>query len=235
VNIEIHRADTRGIAEHGWLHSKHTFSFASYYDPERMGFGKLRVINDDIVEPGAGFGTHPHDNMEIISIPLSGSLRHQDSMGNQHTIKTGDVQIMSAGTGLTHSEYNGSDTEQVNFFQIWVLPKYRNIKPRYDQITLEREKLHNKFLVVVSPDKQAESAWINQDAWLSLGLFDANQLIEYKIKQEGNGIYLLVVEGQVAIGGEILNRRDAIAISDSNNINITVNEKSKILVIDVPV
>ena len=235
MNIDIHRADSRGVAEHGWLHSRHTFSFANYYDQKRMGFGKLRVINDDIVEPGAGFGTHSHDNMEIISIPLSGSLQHQDSMGNQHTINTGEIQIMSAGTGLTHSEFNGSDTEKVNFFQIWVLPKFRNIVPRYDQITLDPEKLHNKFVVVVSPDKQAETVLINQDAWLSRGDFDANQMIEYKIKRQGNGIYLLVIEGRVAIEEEILNRRDAIAITDSNNINITVNEKSKILVIDVPV
>ncbi len=235
MNIEIHRADTRGIAEHGWLHSKHTFSFASYYDPKRMGFGKLRVLNDDIVEPGAGFGTHPHDNMEIISIPLSGSLRHQDSIGNQHTINTGDIQIMSAGTGLTHSEYNGSDTEQVNFFQIWVLPKFRNIKPRYDQITLQPAKLHNKFSVVVAPDTQVDAVRINQDAWFSLGNFAANQFVDYEIKREDNGIYLLVVDGQVAIGEEVLNRRDAIGITGTCAINISVTKKSKILVIDVPV
>lgn len=235
MKTTLHRADSRGVAEHGWLHSQHTFSFASYYNPERMGFGKLRVINDDIVDGGAGFGTHPHDNMEIISIPLTGSLRHKDSMGNQHIINAGDVQIMSAGTGLTHSEYNGSDTEPVNFLQIWVYPKFRNIKPRYDQVTLDTQQQKNQFTVVVSPDEQEGAVTINQDAWFSMGEFEADTTTRYESKQAGNGIYLFVIDGEVSVDAETLKKRDAMAITGGDVINIEVNQSSKLLVIEVPI
>ena len=235
MKTTIHRADSRGVAEHGWLHSRHTFSFASYYDANRMGFGKLRVINDDIVDGGAGFGTHPHDNMEIISIPLYGSLRHQDSMGNQHIINAGDVQIMSAGTGLTHSEYNGSETDPVNFLQIWVYPKFRNIKPRYDQVTLDPQQQKNQFAVVVSPDEQDGAVTINQDTWFSMGEFEANTTTSYQPKQAGNGVYLFIIEGEVSVENETLKKRDAIAIPTSNAVNIKVNKPGKLLAIEVPI
>jgi redox-sensitive bicupin YhaK (pirin superfamily) len=235
MKTTIHRADSRGVAKHGWLHSRHTFSFAGYYDPNRMGFGKLRVINDDIVDGGAGFGTHPHDNMEIISIPLHGSLHHQDSMGNQHIINAGDVQIMSAGTGLTHSEYNGSDTEPVNFLQIWVYPKFRNIKPRYGQVTLDPELQRNQFAVVVSPNEQANAVTINQDAWFAMGEFEAGSSARYESKQTGNGIYLFVIEGEVSVDTETLQKRDAMAISNSDAVNIEINKPGKLLAIEVPI
>ena len=231
----IHRADSRGTAEYGWLHSRHTFSFASYYDPNRMGFGKLRVINDDIVEAGAGFGTHPHENMEIISIPLSGGLWHQDSMGNQHTINTGDIQIMSAGTGLSHSEYNASNSKQVNFLQIWVLPKFKNIKPRYDQKTFHPANRMNKFELVVSPNKEDDAVWINQDTWFSLGDFDANTTAYYDLKQTNNGIYIFLLKGNISIADKILKTRDAIGITEVNKIDIHINQDSELLVIEVPI
>jgi redox-sensitive bicupin YhaK (pirin superfamily) len=234
MKTTIHRADSRGVAEHGWLHSRHTFSFASYYNPERMGFGKLRVINDDIVDGGAGFGTHPHDNMEIISIPLAGGLRHKDSMGNEHIINAGDVQIMSAGTGLTHSEYNGSDTETVNFLQIWVYPKFRNIKPRYDQVTLDPQQQKNQFAVVVSPDEQEGAVKINQDAWFSMGEFDNGTKAQYEAKVAGNGIYLFAIDGEISVNAETLHKRDAIAITDSDSVEFETNKPSKLLVIEVP-
>ncbi len=234
MNTIIHRADSRGVAEHGWLYSRHTFSFASYYDPARMGFGKLRVINDDIVEAGAGFGTHPHDNMEIISIPLSGGLRHQDSMGNQHIITAGDIQVMSAGTGITHSEYNASDSEQVNFLQIWVLPKFNNVEPRYDQKTFDPDDRINKFDLVVSPDKEDAALWINQDAWFSLGDFEANYRTKYTLHYATNGIYLFVLEGEISIDNETLQKRDAAGIYDTGSIEIHANADSRLLLIEVP-
>ena len=171
----IHRAESRGLADHGWLKSRHTFSFASYYDADRMNFGKLRVINDDVVAPGGGFATHGHDNMEIISVPLSGALQHKDSMGNVHVIRHGEIQIMSAGSGITHSEYNASTTETVNFLQIWVLPKVRDIVPRYGQQAFDPMQCQNRFCTLISPDKNTDKIWINQDAYFSLGKFDAEQ------------------------------------------------------------
>ncbi|MEN8132440.1 MAG: pirin family protein [Pseudomonadota bacterium] len=234
MNTIVHRAGSRGVAEHGWLHSHHTFSFADYYDPRRMGFGKLRVINDDVVKPGAGFGTHPHDNMEIVSIPLSGSLRHEDSMGNKHIIRAGEIQIMSAGTGLTHSEYNGSDTEKVKFLQVWVLPKYQNIDPRYAQKTLIATDRENQFDLVVSPDKESDAVWINQDAWFSLGDFDAGQSGEYELHYPEHGVYVFVIDGSIAIGHEMLNKRDAIGLTELDKLIFVANASAKLLIIEVP-
>ena len=230
----IHRADSRGIADHGWLYSRHTFSFASYHNPERMGFGKLRVLNDDIVKGGGGFGTHPHDNMEIVSVPLAGTLRHRDSMGNSHLIQAGEVQIMSAGTGLTHSEYNDSATEPVNFLQIWVLPKQRNIEPRYGQQVFARADRHNRFQTVIAPESDGAAVWINQDAWFSLGDFEAGQAVRYPVRKTGNGVYLFVIDGKVEVAGETLARRDAIGISDGAELDIKTVADSQLLVIDVP-
>ena len=236
MNGVVHKSDTRGLADHGWLQSRHTFSFASYHNPERMGFGLLRVINDDIVQPSMGFGTHPHENMEIVSIPISGELRHQDSMGNTQRIRAGEVQIMSAGTGITHSEYNGSDSEIVAFLQIWVFPKFQNIEPRYGQQLFSCDNRKNTFQIVVSPDKDSNdgAVWINQDAWFLLGDFDKGQTGSYNIKREGNGSYFFVIEGAVTIADEQLQRRDAIGVEDANKIVFEVSENCQLLVIDVP-
>lgn len=234
MNKVIHRADSRGTAEHGWLHSRHTFSFASYYNPERMGFGCLRVINDDIVEPGQGFGTHPHNNMEIVSVPLSGSLRHEDSMGNVHVIRHGEVQVMSTGTGIMHSEYNNSDSQRVNFLQIWVLPKERDIRPRYGQKAFNREARKNRFQVVVSPDESNGSVWINQDACFSFGNFDKDIEGTYSINKPGNGVYLFVIEGKIEIEGETLSKRDAIGLSELSGLKCKALEYCELLCIEVP-
>ncbi|MFA7359429.1 MAG: pirin family protein [Candidatus Kapaibacterium sp.] len=231
----IHKADTRGFADLGWLKSKLTFSFATYYDERRMNFGMLRVLNDDIVESGMGFGTHPHNNMEIVSIPLSGALEHKDSMGHVEVIKECEVQIMSAGTGVMHSEYNHSKTEDVNFLQIWILPKERNIKPRYDQRNIKDVDKKNKFLTVVSSDKNDNNAlWINQDAYLSLAKIDADTEISYDIKMKGNGVYLFVIEGGVTIDGNELKKRDGIGIEDTDRIKIKSNSDNYLLAIEVP-
>ncbi len=232
----LHKADTRGLADHGWLQSRHTFSFANYHNPERMGFGLLRVLNDDIVQPSKGFDTHPHKNMEIVSIPISGELRHQDSMGNTQHIRAGEVQIMSAGTGITHSEYNGSDSELVAFLQIWVLPKFQNIEPRYGQQLFSYNDRKNKFQVVVSPDKDSSNnaIRINQDAWFLQGDFDTGQTGSYRIKREGNGMYFFVIEGTVTIADEQLQRRDAIGFEDATKIDFEVAENCQLLIIDVP-
>ncbi len=234
MTTEIYTSDSRGTADHGWLKSRHTFSFGSYHDTARMGFGLLRVINDDIVEPAMGFGTHPHENMEIISIPLTGSLRHEDSMGNQHVIRAGEVQIMSAGTGITHSEYNHSDSEAVNFLQIWVLPKKINITPRYDQKLFEKEARHNQFQLLVSPTGSDASVAINQDAWFSLTDLDEGKSLTYAQNKTGSGIYLFILKGKTQIDSHTLNPRDAIAVTEMPSIKIDALEPSQILCMEVP-
>jgi redox-sensitive bicupin YhaK (pirin superfamily) len=230
----IHKADTRGIADHGWLKSRHTFSFAGYNNPERVRFGLLRVLNDDIVEPGMGFGTHPHDNMEIVSIPLKGALAHKDSAGNEHVINTGDVQIMSAGSGLNHSEYNASKKDAVNFLQIWVFPKERDIEPRYEQKTFNADERDNKFQTVVSPEKNNGALWINQDAYFSLANLQKGAELKYDIKLKGNGVYIFVLNGSVNAAGENLSARDAMGIEETESIEIKADEASELLVIEVP-
>lgn len=235
MNVTIHKANTRGYADHGWLKTNHTFSFASYYDENRMNFGMLRVLNDDIVEGGMGFGKHPHNNMEIVSIPLSGALEHKDSMGHIEVIKEGEVQIMSAGTGVLHSEYNHSKTDEVNFLQIWVLPKERNIKPRYEQKNINNADAKNKFLTIVSPDEKDDNAvWINQDAYFSITRSDAGTEISYDIKQKGNGVYIFVIEGDVTIDGNNLGRRDGIGIEGAEKVRIKSNSDSRLLAIEIP-
>jgi len=228
-------SDSRGIADHGWLYSRHSFSFADYYNPERMGFGKLRVINDDIVAPGEGFATHSHDNMEIISVPLRGNLRHQDSMGNEHIIRTGDIQIMSAGTGISHSEYNPSDKDDVNFLQIWVLPKQRDIPPRYDQKSFDPASYKNQLKLVLSPERENPDAmWINQDAWFILADFDQEHHDVYTWQVPGNGVYLFVISGRIIAGGETLSERDAIGVSGVNALSIRAIGASRFLLMEVP-
>ena len=230
----IHKAATRGNVNHGWLNSKHSFSFGSYHNPERMNFGALRVLNDDVVQAGMGFGTHPHKNMEIISIPLEGDLEHKDNMGNITVIKKGDVQIMSAGTGITHSEYNKSKTNEVKFLQIWVIPNKQNLQPRYDQISTKDIKEENKFYQVLSPDKKDQGVWINQESWFSLGHFSKGTTEEYKIKNIKNGVYLLILDGELEVNGDILTIKDGIGIWDISTISVKAIKNTKVLLMEVP-
>ena len=233
-NTIIHRANTRGHADHGWLNTHHTFSFAQYYNPERMNFGVLRVLNDDIVAGGQGFGTHPHDNMEIISIPLSGDLEHKDSMGNVQVIRENDVQVMSAGSGITHSEYNRNSDKQVNFLQIWVFPNKRNVKPRYDQLSFPKADRHNQLQQILSPNADDAGVWIHQDAWFYLGSFASTFSSSYSLKKPGNGIYVFVLEGSIQMGDTVLNRRDGMGVWDTPSIQFQSLEKTEILVMEVP-
>lgn len=230
----LHKANTRGHANHGWLDSYHTFSFAGYHDPTRIHFGALRVLNDDVVKGGAGFGQHPHDNMEIISIPLRGALEHGDNTGGHGIIKSGEVQIMSAGSGIAHSEKNASKTEDVNFLQIWVFPKEKNIQPRYDQKLFPASDRINKFQTVVSPEKSSGALWINQNAWFSLGKFDKTATIEYTLNKQGNGVYAFVIEGDVTINDQKLNKRDGFGVWDVEKISIVSDSQSEVLLIEVP-
>jgi redox-sensitive bicupin YhaK (pirin superfamily) len=230
----LHKANTRGHANHGWLNSFHTFSFAGYYDPTRVNFGALRVLNDDIVAGGAGFGQHPHDNMEIISIPLRGALEHGDNTGGHGVIKSGEVQIMSAGSGIAHSEKNASKTDDVNFLQVWVFPKERNIQPRYDQkLFLESDRM-NKFQAVVSPEKNNGALWINQDAWFSLGKFSEGEKTTYAINKKGNGVYAFVIDGDVTINDQKLNKRDGLGIWETDTLTIVADKNAEVLLIEVP-
>ncbi len=235
MNQVIHRSDSRGHANHGWLDSHHTFSFANYYNPERMHFGVLRVLNDDRVAQGMGFGTHPHDNMEIISIPLEGDLEHKDSMGNTAVIKKGDIQILSAGTGITHSEYNRNKAAEVKFLQIWVFPNKKNVTPRYDQITLDVADRHNKFQQILSPDPNDAGVWIHQDAWFHMADLDQGKSLEYQIKRAQNGAYLFLLEGGITVNGQVLNRRDGLGIWNTQEpLQIEATSNAQLLVMDVP-
>ena len=229
-----HKRSTRGHANHGWLDSHHSFSFAGYYDPERVHFGALRVLNDDIVSPGMGFGTHPHDNMEIVSIPLSGSLAHKDSTGRSEIIRTGEVQIMSAGSGISHSEYNASREDNVNFLQIWIFPKSENIEPRYEQKNFPKEDRLNKIQTIVSPDAKDAAIWINQDAWFSLTDLEKGKEIEYTFRKSGDGVYAFVIEGSVNINGQALDKRDGLGITGSDKLSIVANSDAELLLIEVP-
>ncbi|WP_160712507.1 pirin family protein [Chitinophaga solisilvae] len=230
----IHRAADRGYANHGWLKSHHSFSFANYYDPNKIHFGALRVLNDDIVKGGMGFGAHPHDNMEIISIVLDGALEHRDNTGKQEIIRRNDVQVMSAGTGVVHSEFNASKTEDVNFLQIWVFPKERNIKPRHDQKTFSPAFPENGLQEIVSPDGSNGALSIHQDAWFTLGKLEAGQQLDITPKQKGNGCYLFLLSGEVKIAGEVLETRDAIGIEDYDTTQLEVLKPAEFLLIDVP-
>jgi len=230
----LHKAATRGLADHGWLKSNHTFSFANYYNPERMHFGTLRVLNDDYVAPGRGFGKHPHDNMEIISIPLAGDLQHEDSMGNTTIIRQGDVQAMSAGTGVAHSEMNANADEPVEFLQIWVFPKSRNITPNYSQITLEADALDNQLDQIVSPSADDRGVAINQDAWFHLGNLSAGTELEYTVKKEGNGVYAFILEGDVSVAGQELNKRDGFGVWDTDTLSVSAGSDARVLLMEVP-
>ncbi len=231
----IYPASGRGHANLGWLDSYHSFSFGNWYDEAKVHFGALRVLNDDRVTGGAGFGLHPHDNMEIVSIPFSGALTHKDSTGTDGIIKTGDVQIMSAGSGIRHSEYNASKTDPAKFLQIWVIPKVRDIKPRYDQKTFDLEARIGKWQVVVSPDESEGGVWINQDARFALTRLDSGQEISFTPKFKGNGVYLFVLEGSIEVEAAKLGKRDAIGISGTDNFTIQAGaERTELLAIEVP-
>ena len=234
MNTVLHKSSTRGHANHGWLDSHHTFSFANYHNPERMHFGVLRVLNDDQVASGMGFGTHPHDNMEIISIPLEGDLEHKDSMGNLAVIKEGDVQVMSAGTGIMHSEYNRNKEKDVKFLQIWVFPNKKNVTPRYDQISIREIQKRNEFYQVLSPSKDDQGVWIHQDAWFHLGSFDAGKSTRYNVKRSGNGVYAFVLEGEVEMEGQPLAKRDGFGIWDTDSFSLRVTSNARVLLMDVP-
>lgn len=234
MNTILHKANTRGHANHGWLNSHHSFSFANYYDPARMNFGLLRVLNDDLVAGGKGFGTHPHDNMEIISIPLSGDLEHADSMGNTTVIKQNDVQILTAGTGIKHSEYNKNVDKPVNFLQIWVFPKQKNIAPHYDQQSFNPEDRVNKLQQIVSPIKGDEGVWINQDAWFHMANLTKDFQVEYDVKKDGNGVYVFIIDGDVTVNDQLLNKRDGLGVWDTDKLSIKAGTDAVILLLEVP-
>lgn len=230
----LHRAESRGHADHGWLKSYHTFSFAGYFNRERMNFGTLRVLNDDVILGGNGFGTHPHKDMEIISVPLAGALKHKDSVGNEGTIHHGEVQVMSAGTGILHSEFNGSETETAELLQIWILPKKVGVSPRYDQKKFDEEGRKNKFQIIVSPDGRENSLSINQDAFFSLANLSQKQSLSYKRKNSSNGVYIFLIRGDLTVAGETLKERDALGLLGTDDILLTAENESSVLVIEVP-
>jgi len=235
MNTVLHKADTRGHASHGWLESRHTFSFANYFNPERTHFGVLRVLNDDIVQPGKGFGTHPHDNMEIISIPLYGDLEHKDSMGNAAVIREGDIQVMSAGTGIFHSEYNKNSDKEVRFLQIWVFPDKKNVKPRYDQVSIRDLYVQNELVQVLSPNPDDQGVWIHQNAWFHIGQLDAGIERTYTLKDpERNGVYAFILEGEAEIAGQKLGKLDGLGVWDSTSLEIKADTQTRILLMEVP-
>lgn len=234
MKAEFHPSNSRGHADHGWLNARHSFSFASWYDPTRIHFGALRVLNDDIVAPGAGFGTHPHDNMEIITIPLSGSIKHQDSMGNSSVITTGEIQVMSAGTGIQHSEFNPDHQKELNLFQIWIFPDKRNVEPRYDQFVMDQNGMDDHFLQLVSPNTDDEGTWIHQQAWIHMAKISQNNTLSYPLKLRSNGVYFIVIEGKVRIGDRILEQKDALGVWETESIDVEALENSRILALEVP-
>ena len=230
----FHASSTRGEANHGWLHAKHSFSFANYFDPKRIQFGALRVLNDDIIAPGMGFGSHPHDNMEIITIPLEGALEHKDSMDNIGVIEADEIQVMSAGTGIFHSEYNKNKDKEVKVLQLWILPKEKNVTPRYDQKSIKELKKPNTLYPIVTPDPNGPAMWIHQDAWFHMGDFNQSTEIEYKINKAGNGVYVFLIEGSAEIAGEAIKKRDALGIWETDNFILKMASNSRILLIEVP-
>ena len=233
-NTVLHKADTRGHADHGWLNAYHSFSFASWYNPERVQFGALRVLNDDTVAAGMGFGTHPHDNMEIITIPLEGDLAHKDSMGNTEIIRNGDIQVMSAGTGVKHSEFNPNEDQRTKLLQIWVFPNKQNVEPRYQQVTLNPEDRKNKLQQILSPNAEDEGVWIHQDAWFHLGTFDQGVTATYNLKKEGNGVYAFILSGNITINGQELETRDGFGISDFDSLDIKATSDAEFLLMEIP-
>lgn len=233
-NSILFKADSRGYADHGWLRSHHTFSFANYRDNNRIHFGVLRVLNDDYIAAGMGFGTHPHDNMEIITIPLSGALAHKDSMGNGTIIKQGDIQVMSAGTGIEHSEFNANQDIPTEIFQIWIFPNQVNVEPRYQQITLNRAERHNQWDQVLSPNADDKGVWIHQNTWFHMSDLDAGATLNYTLKAPNNGVFVFIIEGNVNLGAHTLERRDALGLWDVKEFTLQANENTEILIMEIP-
>lgn len=229
----VHKAESRGGADYGWLKARHSFSFGQYYDPDKMNFGVLRVLNDDEIAGGTGFSKHPHDNMEIITIMLEGALTHEDSMGNKATIQAGEVQIMSAGTGIYHSEKNASSTEIAKLLQIWILPNKSDVQPRYAGLNLQERTIPNGLTEILSPDHK-EGLWIHQDAWFYKGTYDSHKVVNYDIKSPENGVYLFLINGHMTIDGTDITTRDGIGIQDVSSFSIGVNEPSEFIIMDVP-
>jgi redox-sensitive bicupin YhaK (pirin superfamily) len=230
----FHSSGTRGEANHGWLHAKHSFSFAQFFNPERIQFGALRVLNDDVIAPGMGFGTHPHNNMEIITIPLKGALEHKDSMDNIGVVAVDEIQVMSAGTGVSHSEYNKNKDQPLNLLQLWVLPNKQNVAPRYDQKNIKSLKKTNALYPVITPNHDAAGMWIHQDAWFHLGDFNQKTTVPYSLHKQGNGVYAFMIEGGASIEGESLEKRDALGVWETESFSITAEENSRILLVEVP-
>ncbi len=233
MNTIVHRSEDRGSADYGWLKPTYYFSFSQYYDPDKMGFGLLRVLNDDRVASHSGFETHPHKNMEIITIPLEGSITHQDSMGSRETLSVGEVQVMTAGKGVYHSEHNLSD-EELKLFQIWIFPRENDLEPAYAQKRFEPAGRNNRLQLIASPEKNGESLFINQDAWLNRIDFTEDKTLEYKLNKSGNGVYLVVIEGEISVGGEQLYTRDAIGITDTDSFTVDAIKNTSLLFIEVP-
>jgi quercetin 2,3-dioxygenase len=234
MSIELFPATDRGHANYGWLNTWHHFSFANYYNPLRERFGLLRVLNDDTIQAGTGFNEHPHENMEIISIPLEGALEHHDSMGNTTVIRSGEIQVMSAGTGIRHSEFNHSKSELAKFLQIWIFPKQKDIVPRYDQKKFASPPPLNIFQTYVSPEKNTGTLWINQDAWLCRAAISAQSEVTYQKQKEANGIFIFVISGEIIIDGNTLKNRDAIGITGMSEISVKGNTEADVLLIEVP-
>lgn len=234
ANSIIHKANTRGHADHGWLQANFSFSFGSWYNPDRIQFGALRVLNDDIIGEGMGFGTHPHDNMEIITIPLEGDLAHKDSMGNAATINSGDIQVMSAGTGIQHSEYNPNANLKTKSLQIWLFPNQQNVTPRYQQITLNPQEGINTLQQILSPNPDDAGVWIHQDAWFHTGKFDAGVTTTYDLKKKGNGVYVFILSGTMVINGQELETRDGFGIWNIETLEIKAISDAEVLLMEVP-
>jgi quercetin 2,3-dioxygenase len=234
MKTRLYPADSRGQADHGWLKTNHTFSFANYYNPERVHFGALRVLNDDWIAAGEGFGRHPHDNMEIITIPFSGSVLHQDSMGNKGVINPGELQVMSAGSGIFHSEHNHSKKDPLTLFQIWIIPNKKNVTPRYDQITISDLSKKDELYQILSPNPDDQGVWIHQDAWLNMGDLSAGKEVAYKLHREDSGVFVQMIDGNVEIEGNVLSGRDAIAITESHSVKIKATAETRLLVMEIP-
>lgn len=232
----LHPSNTRGVGDFGWLQARYSFSFANYFNPERLQFGMLRVLNDDTVAPGMGFGRHPHDNMEIVTIPQKGALKHRDSMGNEGVIEAGDIQIMSAGKGVEHSEINASAKEPISLFQIWVVPETRDVEPRYDQKKIAPLLTENEIVPVVKPKDKADDndLWLHQQVWFNLGTFSEETTTTYNLHNKNNGIYVFVIDGTVVVEDETLERRDAIGVYETESVSITAKANTDVLVIEIP-
>ena len=234
MNTVIHKANQRGFADHGWLKAHHSFSFANWFDPEKVQFGQIRVFNDDIIAPGTGFGTHPHQNMEIVTIPLEGSIAHKDNTGHEEVIKPDEIQVMSAGTGILHSEFNASKTDHVNLFQVWILPNSDGHEPRYDQKSFNPKFRKNKIHTFVSPDKSDGNLWLNQEAYFSWCDLDEQSTVDYSVNNKDNGTYILLIDGIIKVADQILTRRDAIGIWETENIELTSDKDSRFVLIETP-